>query len=86
MEGSINYSTLPKRKNNISTQKTDEWLQTQDPCTLHKSVRKRFPCRTTIVNGYGEQLKADLIDMQKFKSENNGCCFILTVIDVFSKF
>ena len=85
MEGSINYSTLPKRKIIFLHKKTDEWLQTQDPCTLHKSVRKRFPCRTTIVNGYGEQLQADLIDMQKFKRENNGCSFILTVIDVFSK-
>ena len=31
-----------KKKMNISTQKSDEWLQTQDPYTLHKSVRKDF--------------------------------------------
>ena len=84
--GKYKLQHFAKKKKNISTQKTDAWLQTQDPYTLHKSVRKRFPRRTTIVNGYGEQLQADLIDMQKFKRENNGCSFILTVIDVFSKF
>ena len=84
--GKYKLQDFAKKKKKISTLKTAEWLQTQDPYTLHKSVRKRFPRRSTIVNGGGEQLQADLIDMQKFKKENNGCSFILTVIDVFSKF
>ena len=84
--GKCKLQHFAKKKKNISTQKTDERLHTQDPCTLYKSFKKRFPCRTTIVNGYGQQLQAAVIDMQKFKRENNGCSFILTVIDVFSKF
>ena len=75
-----------RKQKRISKQKTEKWLQSQDPYTLHKGVRKHFPRRPTIVNGYGEQLQADLIDMQKFKNDNNGHSFILTVIDVFSKF
>ena len=84
--GKYKLKQFAKNQKNISTQKTEEWLQTQDPYTLHKGVRKRFPRRSTIVSGYGKQLQADLIDMQKLKKENSGFSFILTVIDVFSKF
>lgn len=75
-----------KKFKNISKENVTNWLQSQDAYTLHKSARKRFPRRPTIVGGEGQQLQADLIDMQKFKSENDGHTFILTVIDVFSKF
>ena len=33
-----------------------------------------------------EILAADLIDMQAFSKDNNGIKYILTIIDVFSKF
>jgi transposase InsO family protein len=33
-----------------------------------------------------EHLQMDLIDMSKFEAENNGYCWILTVVDVFSKY
>ena len=38
------------------------------------------------VNGIDEMWAADLIDMQAFSKENNGIKYLLTVIDIFSKF
>ena len=38
------------------------------------------------VNGIDEILAADLIDMQAFSKDNNGVKYLLTGIDIFSKF
>ena len=84
--GKFHLQYITKNHKKLSKQKIEKWLESQDAYTLHKNARKRFPRRPTIVGGYGQQVQADLIDMQKFKSENDGYSFILTVIDVFSKF
>ena len=38
------------------------------------------------MSGIDEILAADLIDMQAFSKHNNGIKYLLTVIDIFSKF
>ena len=38
------------------------------------------------MNGIGEILAADLIHMQAFSKDNNVIKYLLTVIDIFSKF
>ena len=38
------------------------------------------------VDGIDEIWAADLIDMQAFSKDNNGIKYLLTVIDIFSKF
>ena len=38
------------------------------------------------MNSIDEILAADLIDMQAFSQDNNGIKYLLTVIDIFSKF
>ena len=38
------------------------------------------------MNSINEILAADLIDMQTFSKDNNGIKYLLTVIDIFSKF
>ena len=40
----------------------------------------------TKVNNIDKVLAADLIDMQAFSKDNNGIKYLLTVIDIFSKF
>lgn len=63
-----------------------DWLIGQDAYTLHKGVRKTFSRRRVVVSGIDDQYQADLIDIHKYKSANHNHHFILTVIDVFSKF
>ena len=63
-----------------------EWLQTQDPYTLHKPTRRRFPRRQVIVYGIDHQWQADLVDVAKLASYNKGFKYLLTCIDVLSRY
>ena len=63
-----------------------EWLSFEDTYTLHKPVRRKFLRRRTIVGGIDHQWQADLIDVQKLKKDNDGYVFLLTCIDVLSKY
>ena len=54
--------------------------------TLHKPRRKRFPTVPVIVFARDEQWVADLVDVSALKKWNKGYRFILTVVDVLSKY
>ena len=69
----------------LSANVVKEWLKTQDAYTLHKTPRRRFPRRKTIVGGRHEQWQCDLIDLSRLKGHNRGMTFVLTGIDVFTK-
>ena len=53
---------------------------------LHKPVRRRFDKRTVIAKQVDDILTADLVDMSAFSRSNKGYKYLLTVIDVFSKY
>ena len=53
---------------------------------LYKPVTRKDQRRRVNVNGVDEIWAADLIDMQAFSKDNNGIKYLLTVIDIFSKF
>lgn len=73
------HSRLPRKK-------LSHLLQGLDAYTLHKPAKKHFNRRNTIVSGKNVQFAADLLDLSKYKRQNKNYCFILTVIDIFSKF
>ena len=69
------------------TRKTvQEYLKSEQAYTLHKPARRRFIRNHTYVAGIDAQWQADLADMQGIASQNGGMRYLLTVIDVFSKF
>ena len=49
-------------------------------------MRKKFRKRKVVVTGIDKIWAADLVDMQAFSKDNNGVRYLLTVIDVFSKY
>ena len=53
---------------------------------LYKPKRKNFPRRKIIVNHIEEIFAADLVEMQKFTKINKGYRYLLTCIDIFSKY
>lgn len=63
-----------------------QWLQTQRPYTLHRPARRKFPVRKTRTSQFAMQFQADLNDMIAHSRVNKGFRYILTVIDVFSRF
>jgi len=54
--------------------------------TYFRNSRRRFPRRQTFVPCLGNQFQADLIDVRKYKHHNSGVSYILTCIDVFSRY
>jgi len=53
---------------------------------LHKPVVKDVRKRKVYVNGIDKIWASDLVDMQSYPKFNCGVKYLLTVIDVFSKF
>ena len=74
------------RKSGIKRSEVVKWLTQQNVYSLHKPIRHRFKKRRVIVSKIDDQWQADLVDMQKNKSQNKNFNYILTVIDIFSKF
>lgn len=75
-----------KRASQLRRQDITNWLQSQDSYTLHKPVRHKFPRRRVLVGGKNHQFQADLVDVRSIKKQNNGMAYLLTCIDVFSKY
>lgn len=74
------------RASGYSTAKVKTWLKAQPTYTLHRQARKRYSTRKYIVHNIDEQWQADLADVGLIRKENNGYPFILTVIDIFSRY
>lgn len=53
---------------------------------LHRPVRRNYPRRRVIVRGLDETWQADLVDMSAYARYNLGYKYLLTVIDIFSKY
>lgn len=74
------------KASNISPEKTKRWLMTQDTYTLHKPLRFKFRRRKVLAYGIGELMQCDLIDLSRLAKYNDGMKYILTIIDVFTKY
>ena len=70
----------------VGIEKVKKWLRSQPTYTLHKNARKRFPTRKYVVNNIDSQWQADLADMQQISQYNDGYKYILTVIDILSRY
>ena len=63
-----------------------KWLEGVDAYTLHKPVRHKFQTNRVIVYALDQQWQTDLVDMQNLQKFNDGYRYILTCIDVLSKY
>lgn len=84
------FSTIDKlwRAVNKSIPKINikKWLESQNAYTLHRPIRKRFKRNRFSVTNIDDLWQADLNDLKSLSKDNDGYIYILTVIDVFSKF
>jgi transposase InsO family protein len=69
-----------------SLRTTREFLSLQPAYTLHAPARRRFPRRETFSKGINDLFQADIADMSNISRFNDGHRYLLTCIDVFSKF
>jgi transposase InsO family protein len=77
---------VKKKDKDIDSARVKSWLQSQDGYTLHKPTRKLFKRNRTIVNGIDDTFQVDLVDVSNLAESNDGFKFILSAIDVFSKY
>jgi transposase InsO family protein len=75
-----------RRQTNTNLGSIYKFLSRQDAYTLHRDIRRRFPRRKTLAFGIDDLWQADLIDLSSISRANDGFRYILTCIDVFSKF
>ena len=70
----------------ISRAEVKRWLAEQLAYTLHRPARRRYPRNRVIVGGIDSQWQADLVEMGAFARQNDGYRYILTCIDILSKY
>ena len=80
------WSSAKKQLANLSYGDVAEFLKGQETYTLHRPIRKRYPRNRVVVSRIDQQWEADLVDMQEFAMDNGGVRYLLTVIDVLSKY
>lgn len=66
--------------------KTKKWLSSQLAYSLNKPMLKRFPTRAYKTFGIDDLSQMDLMEMILYSKINKGYKYILTCIDVFSRF
>src|SRR5277367_5129393 len=70
----------------LSQKAVKAWLRGQATYTLNKTARVRFGSRKYHVSGMDHQWQMDLVAMQAYASDNDGYKYILTAIDMFSRY
>lgn len=70
----------------IPKDKIQKWLKGVDAYTLHKPIRKRFQTNRVLVYSIDAQWQGDLVDVSALQKYNQGFRYILTCIDILSKY
>ncbi|GFW79191.1 uncharacterized transposon-derived protein F54H12.3 [Trichonephila clavipes] len=73
-------------KGKYSKKDVKHWLSQKDAYTLHKPVRHKFKRNRVLASDIDRQFQADLVDMQSLAEFNKVYKYLLTCIDLFSKF
>jgi Integrase core domain/Chromo (CHRromatin Organisation MOdifier) domain len=73
-------------KNRVHPKDISEWLKQQETYTLHFPVVNRFQRNYYKVSSIDDTWQADLCDMRFIRDENDSYNYILTVIDILSKY
>ena len=80
------WRQIKKDKKDIKYKELKSFLEEQPTYTLHKRELKKFQTRKVMVSYIDQQMQCDLVDMQKFSKTNKGFNYILTAIDIFSRY
>jgi hypothetical protein len=84
--GSFGSIKALSQASGVSLARTKLWLSKQMTYTLHKASRKRYVTRPYRTNKIDGQWQADLVEMIEFQHVNDGYRYLLTVIDLFSRY
>jgi len=85
------FSTLRKigvavKKNNIKFEDIRDWLEKQDAYTLHRPIRMRYALNPYTMYNVMDVWEYDLVEVRALGKFNDKYKYVLSVIDVFSKY
>ena len=80
------YEVAKEEGVRVTLAQVREWLKEQETYVRFQQPTKNFKRRQTWVPQAGSQLQMDLVDMSKYERENENHRWILTAIDVFSRY
>ena len=80
------YKDVKARGVRISRREVKDWLEHQSVHARFKTPVRKFGRRQTYSPGIGLFAQIDLVDMSSFEDENDGYRWILTTVDVFSRY
>ena len=80
------YRVLKQKKIKTSRQELKKWLLSQEVYTRHKPTIKKFRRNQVVTRGIDDLWQIDLADVQNVAKNNDDYRYLVTCIDVFSKF
>lgn len=80
------YSEAIKHNKKIKLSDVKKFLSGELTFTLHKRIVRKFKRNPVVASHHAKQAQADLVDIQKYSNHNHQFRYVLTVIDVFSRF
>jgi Integrase core domain len=84
--GSLAGIRALSRYSKQSVKKVKQYLSSQPVYTMHRPIRRKFVRRKTISKGINDLFQADIADMSNVSRANDGYRYLLTCIDVLSKY
>ena len=80
------YQKAKEKGLNVSRKIVQNWLETQDTFTRYKLIVRRHKFQRTFVKDLADQIQMDLVDMGKYKNQNKGYYWILTAVEILSRY
>ena len=71
---------------NILFKDVESWLKTQPIYTKYRRDKVKYPHHKVLSRGLRYQYETDLADYSALKRDNHSYTFLLTIIDIFSRF
>ena len=80
------YQKAKANEVSVSCRLVKEWLETQHTCTRYKPFVKKHKFQKNFVKDLADQIQLDLVDMGKYASKNKGYRWILTAVEILSRY
>ena len=80
------YQKAKEKRLSVSRRLIREWLKTQDTYTRYKPAIRKHKFQKTFVKDLADQIQLDLVDMGKYKNKNKGYYWILTAVEILSRY
>ena len=78
--------TLKSLGKQVSLRDLKKWLNVQETHQMYWRPRRKFPRRKVLTSFKNDQWDIDLFDMIPYSKQNGGVKYLLTIIDIFSRY